>query len=237
MNDMFANPKQPTSERQIFSVSADAIVKVPPDKVVLNIGAETKGENLNRVKETNFDIIKNTLQILKKNGIEDKHIGTNYVDISTWYAREYEQESYKNIRFTVSQSLSVILTDVSKYDKILTEVINIGINQVHNIEFQTSELKKHRYAARSLAIAAAKEKAEFLAHESGIRLGNVINLHEYTNDYSWRPYRDRYGTSQNMSQSNFMLDSMESTESDSESLAPGMISIKSNITLYYNVAE
>jgi len=212
-------------ENQTFSVSADAIVRVSPDRVVLHIGAETTGEDLSLIRKTNFDIIKNAIEILKKQAIEDKYIGTDYVNISTWY----ERDDYRKIRFTVRQSLSVIITDISKYDRILTEVINAGINQVHSIEFQTAELKKYRYEARSLAIAAAKEKAEFLAREAGFQLGNIINLQESTNDYYWRPRNDRSGMSQSMSQVN-----TENAEGDSDTLAPGMISITSNVRLYYN---
>jgi len=219
-------------ENQTFSVSADAIVRVSPDRVVLHIGAETIGENLGSVRKTNFDIIKNAIEILKKNGIEDKYIGTDYVNIETWYERNVNSSNYGRIRFTARQSLSIIITDISKYDELLTNVINAGINQVHSIEFQTSELKKHRYEARSLAIAAAKEKAEFLAREAGFRLGNIINLQESTNDGYWRPRNDRGGMSQSMSQAYTGNDG-----EDSDTLAPGMISITSNIRLYYNVAQ
>ena len=216
-------------EKRTFAVAADAIVRVSPDRVVLNIGAETRGKNLNTVKNTNFGIIKKAVEILRKNGIEDKNIGTDYVDIDTRYDDRYDDEDSK-IRFTAGQSISVIITDVSKYDKILTDAINAGINQVHGIEFQTSELKKYRYEARSLAIAAAKEKAEFLAREAGFRLGNVVDLEESTNDYYWRPRNERGGMSQAMSQA---YDG--NTGGDSDTLAPGMISIRSNVTLYYNV--
>lgn len=211
-------------ERITFSVSADAVVKVSPDRVVLHIGAETRGTNLNIIKKTNFDIIKNAIEILKKNGIEDKYIGTDYVNITTWY----EDRDYRNIRFTVAQSLSIIIIDISKYDQILTEVIEAGINQVHSIEFQTTDLKKYRYEARSLAIAAAKEKAAFLAQEAGFQLKNIINLVESTNDYYWRPRNDRGSLSQSMSQSY-----LESEGEESDTLAPGMISITSKVTLYY----
>ena len=218
-------------ENQIFTVTADAIVRVVPDKVVLRIGVETRGENLSAIRKTNFDIIKSTIEILKKNGVEDRYIGTDHVNIQTYY----EDSRYRDLRFVISQSLTVIITDISKYDEILTEVVEAGINQVYSIEFQTDELKKFRYEARSLAIAAAKERAEFLAREAGFKLGKIINLRESTNNY--------YGLSRTsnrggMSQSNIQIDSENSGESDtSDTLAPGMISIRSDITLYYTVEE
>ena len=217
------------SENQIFSVSADAIVRVVPDKVILQIGAETRGDKLTAVRQNNFDIIKNTIEILKNNGIEEKYIGTDRVDIGTYY----EDNRYQNLRFIVRQSLTITVTNISEYDKILAEVVDAGINRVYGIQFQTDDLKKYRYEARSLAIAAAKERAEFLAREAGFKLGRVVNLRETTNDFYWRPdASDRGGMSQSMVQVQTDNENM----GESATLAPGMISIRSNITLYY-IAE
>ena len=215
-------------ENRIFTVTADAIVRVAPDKVVLQIGAETRGKDLSTIRQNNYEIIKNTIAILKNNGVEEKYIGTDHVNISTYY----EDHAYQKLRFVVTQSLTIIITDLSKYDKILEEVVNAGINQVYGIEFQTDNLKKYRYEARALAIAAAKERAEFLAKEAGFQLGKVVNLREATHDYYWRPNRgDRGG----MSQINIQIQVDNEGGGDSKTLAPGMISIKSNITLYYNI--
>ena len=128
------------------------------------------------------------------------------------------------------QSLTITINDISKYDKILTEAIDAGINRIYNIEFQTDDLKKHRFEARALAIAAAKEKAEFLAREAGFQLGKIKNLSERTNDFYWRPRdNDRGGMSQNMVQA------YDGNAGESDTLAPGMISIRSEITLFYEV--
>ena len=118
-------------ENQVFSVSADAIVRVAPNRVVLQIGAETRGENLAAVKQANFDIVKNTIDILKNNEIEERHIGTDRVDINI----RYDDRNYRDIilGFTVIQSLTVTINEISKYDKILTEAIDAGINRIYSV--------------------------------------------------------------------------------------------------------
>lgn len=192
----------------------------------MQIGAETRGEHLPAVRQINSEIIRNAIEIMKNNGVEEKYIGTDHVDIGTYYEDNY----YRNLRFVARQSLTINITDLSKYDKLLADAVNAGINQIYGIEFQTDDLKKYRYEARSLAMAAAKERAEFLSWEAGFQLGKVINLRETTNDYYWRPTtNDRGGMSQSMAQIN--NDHIEGLDT----LAPGMISIKSNITLYYNI--
>jgi len=216
-------------DSHVFLASADAIINVAPDKVVLQIGAETRGDNLTVIRQANFDIIKAAIEILKRNGIEEKYIGTDHVDISTWW---YERNNDYRLRFIVRQSLTITIHDISKYDKILTEAINAGINQVYSVEFQSSELKKYRYQARSLAIAAAKERAEFLAREAGFKLGKIINLRESTSSYYFRPRTNDRG---DMSQSMITAETAAENTGESDTLAPGMISIRSAITLYYMV--
>ena len=222
------------NEIKVFSVSAEAVVRVMPDIVVLHIGAETEGLSLNAVKQTNFNIIKSALEIIKKHEIEDKYIGTDNVELNTWYRTVGSgSTSYREQRFTVTQRLSITINDISKYDPVLTELVNIGINKIYRIEFQTTELKKHRYEARSLAIAAAKEKAEFLSREAGFSLEKIINLSESTSDYYGRPTDRSSGMSQNVMQ----ITDYDGSVGESDTLALGMISIRTIITLYYSIAE
>ena len=222
------------NEIKIFSVSAEAVVRVMPDIVVLHIGAETEGLSLNDVKQTNFNIIKSALDIIKKHEIEDKYIGTDNVELNTWYRTVNSgNTSYREQRFTVTQRLSVTINDISKYDPVLTELVNIGINKIYKIEFQTTELRKHRYDARALAIAAAKEKAEFLSREAGFLLEKIINLSESTSDYYGRPTDRSSGMSQNVMQ----ITDYDGSIGESDTLALGMISIRTIITLYYSIAD
>jgi hypothetical protein len=59
------------------------------------------------------------------------------------------------------------------------------VNYVHGVEFRTPELRRHRDAARQLAVRAAQEKAEALVHGLGGRLGRVLSISESHWGGSW----------------------------------------------------
>ena len=212
-----------------FTVEADAIVKVKPDKVVLDVGAISKGKNLAETKMKNADIIKKTIEYCKKQGIPEKDIQTDYLNIHP----EYKNYDTYETHFIVVQRLTVILEDISKYDAVLTELLNFGINQVNNISFQVNDLKKYRNEARKLAIAAAKERAEYLSTEVGVKLGDIVNMSDYaSNRYPRDISLSANVISQNISQAS------DFGESDSyDTLAPGMISVKANIVLTYEIKK
>ncbi|MHC6203796.1 SIMPL domain-containing protein [Breznakiellaceae bacterium SP9] len=214
------------TEQQLFTVQADAVIRVKPDKVVLSLGAYSRGAHLITAKTANFDIIKRSFDIVKGMGIPEKNIATDYVMIDTQY-RNYEDTEPL---YSVYQTVSITLEDVSKYDELITQLLNAGINQINSIDFQTTNLKEHRNAARRLAIAAAKERAALLAEEAGFQLGKVVNLRENT---YYSPYSSRRGGLSNVSQN--MEQSTGGGGDDSETLAPGMISIKADITLIYQI--
>lgn len=217
------------NNKQYFTVEADAIVRVKPEKVVLNVGAVTRGKNLIETKKKNSDIIKKAIEYCKKAGIAEKNIQTDYLNLRPMY-KDYD--TYET-SFYIEQNLCIILEDISKYDAVLTELINLGINQVNDIDFQVNDLKKYRNESRKLAIAAAKERAAFLAQEAGIKLGDIANITDQSR--SWFPF-GRFGGNMVSNVSQNMMQSAGSGGGDvPETLALGMVSVKSNIVLTYEI--
>lgn len=218
--------------QNIFAVEADAIIRVQPDKVVLNVGIITKGKNLQETKTKNSDIIKKAIEYCKKAGIQEKNIQTDYINMRPEF-RNYE--TYET-HFIIEQNLSVILEDVSKYEEVLTELINLGMNCVNGIDFQVNDLKKYRNEARKAGIAAAKEKAELLSQEAGIKLGKIINVRDYNTH--WFPFgrTGRNAAMSNVSQNIVQSGTGASSGSgDQDSLALGMVSVRSAIVLSYEI--
>jgi uncharacterized protein YggE len=61
--------------------------------------------------------------------------------------------------------------------------LEAGANYVHGIDFRTTELRRHRDHARSLALQAAEEKAEAMATDMGQRIGRPLSIRE--DHYGW----------------------------------------------------
>jgi uncharacterized protein YggE len=206
--------------QQEFSVSAEALVRVPPNRVVLEVGVWNRGKNAAATQRINQVSITKAVEAAKSFNVEEKNISADYINI--WPRYDGEKLEY----YQVSQGLSIILEDVSQYEALLLALLDAGINQVNNIEFQNTDLKKHRDEARSLAIAAAKEKAAFLTGEAGISLGKVINMRESSSSGS-----SSTGRGSQMSQ-NVMQNAAPEGENQ-EAAGLGMISIRCNVTLFF----
>ena len=167
-----------SGKEQILTVEADAIVRIPPDRVVINVGARTKGKSLSEVRQKNSIIIGNAIETAKVYGVSARNISTDHVRIDPKFDGDTERVEW----YYVDQSVMIILEDISRYEELISRLIDAGINQFRKVEFQAAELKKYRNNARVAAIAAAVEKANFLARVAELKLGRIVNLSEYT---SW----------------------------------------------------
>jgi len=180
MTALFALPafSQQSQEPPQISVSGSAEVKVAPDEIYLRLGVETRDEALEVAKKQNDERVSRALAFLKSKGIADKDVQTDFINIEPTYS---DYSSRRVEVFVVRKSIEVRLTDIKGFEAILTGLLNSGVNNVHGMELRTSQLRKHRDAARAMAIRAAREKADALAAELGVKRGKVysVNANEW----------------------------------------------------------
>jgi uncharacterized protein YggE len=115
------------------------------------------------------------LATLRANGIEEKDIKTTYLSLQPQF--DY-RSGMKISYFYAEQTISVTERDTSKLDTLLDAVIKAGGNRIDSIEYENSELRRYRDQARDLAVKAAREKAEALAHALGQEIGKPYSIEE-----------------------------------------------------------
>ena len=217
---------------RLVTVTGVAEVRVVPDEIILNLGIETWNPILSEAKKENDNKIFNLIDFLKNQKIEEKHIQVDQINIEPRYGEQWEHKKF--IGYFVRKNVVVTLRDISKFEEIISGVLEKGVNYVHGIQFQTTELRKFRDEARALAIKAAYEKAVALASELGqkvgrphtIREGNVNWLSSYG---SWWGGWRAGGMVQNVIQN-----SQNAFETES-SIAPGQIKINADITVSFEL--
>lgn len=219
-----------TPERRTISVSGSADIKVAPDEIEFTLGIETRDKNLLVAKKQNSEKLHKTQTVLRGLGIESKHIQTDYVSIQPDYSNS---DHLTPIGYQVQRTLAVILKDPSKFETLLTEILQAGVNHVHSIDFRTTELRKHRDRARALAIQAAREKALALAKELGQKVGHPTSISEGGGGWygPGRYWGGRYGggMSQNVQQSS------GSGPSESGGLSLGQIAINATVSVVFEL--
>lgn len=217
-----------------ISVSGDAEVRVVPDEVVLTFGVETWNKELQVAKKENDDRIRMIIEAVKKSNVEEKLIQTDFLSIEPRYEDHYEHKNF--IGYFVRKTTVVTLRDISKFEKVLSDVLESGANYVHGINFRTTELRKYRDQARSLATKAAKEKAVALAEELGQKVGRPLNINESRSGWwsgynSWWGQRWSGGMAQNVIQN---VPASGGMESDSAT-ALGQIKVNATVSVTFEL--
>jgi uncharacterized protein len=82
--------------------------------------------------------------------------------------------------YQVSQVVTLTLTDLSKYEDLMTNSLKAGVNRVDGISFFVADPQKYREEARLKAIRAAREKAKVMAAELGQTIGKPWEVTEGT---------------------------------------------------------
>jgi len=122
----------------------------------------------------------------------------------------------------------------------LTGLITNGVNNVQGIDFRTTELRKYRDQARALAIRAAREKAEAMVGDLGVKVGKPISI--TVNDaggwISWGGggYRgggfNTFNGFQNVAQ-NVSQNAGGGTGADGATFAAGQISVSASVNVSF----
>ena len=175
-----------------IQVSGTAVVNVIPDRVLIQLGIQSNGRTPQLVEAANSATINKIIRAVKAQGVDEKDIVTDMYVIQPLY-EDYDSLQIKGYR--IYNIVAITLRDISKVNKIISVSLGAGANQVVDVEFYLSNLRKYRDQARDLAIKAAQEKAQDLTSAAGTKLGCVMNIYEN----SWSHYYGGwYGGQQNL---------------------------------------
>jgi uncharacterized protein YggE len=105
---------------------------------------------------------------------------------------------------------------------------------VLGVEFRTTELRKHRDAARQQAIRAAKEKAVALAKELDVSVGKAQSIQEQTSGgvWGWSGFSHHWNYANAMSQ-NVMQSAPAAVDGGESNLAVGMINVTATVNVTF----
>lgn len=216
-----------------ISVSGTAEIRVVPDEVQLRLAVETRDPKLDEAVKQNDTRIAAVLKFLKDSGIAAKDVQTDFIEIQPRYHRDDDVQQIVPEFYIVRRNLGVRLRKVAQFDAVLAGALRSGVNYVLGIEFKTTELRKHRDAARQQAIRAAKEKATALAEELGAKVGKPQTIHEQTGGgwWGWSGGGNYNAMIQNVSQA---APGGGGEESDGN-LAVGMINVTATVQVTFRL--
>ncbi len=227
---------QATVSPRTINVSGNAQVMVAPDEVILTLGVESWDPKLSLAKTENDRIVQDLIGVTKDFSIPEKDVQTDFINIEPSF------ESYQHNQITgyyVRRHVVIKLRELAKFEDLLSSALETGVNYVHGIEFRTSELRKYRDQARSLAILAAQEKAQAMAGELDQNIGAPVTVEEVSNSW-WFPYSSWWGSgsagamSQNVIQ-NAPNQASSGLDQADDALAPGQIAVSATVNVEFEM--
>jgi len=161
-----------------LNVTGDAAVQVMPDRVRLFVGVESRNKDLLVAKAENDAGVKKVIESVRALNITPGDIQTDFVQVDMSYDSNNRTiiDYYK-----VTKDVQILLRNVQQFEDLLSRVLLAGANHIYDVEFTTSELRKHRDTARAMAVKAAQEKAGDLAAAAGLKIvGAPVALSAYS---------------------------------------------------------
>lgn len=200
-----------------ISVTGEGKVKIVPDQAVINVGFQNTGKDAKEVKTLNDEVVDKVIKFLKKTGIPATDYKTNNVSLYKNY--DYEKKKYN---FQASQSLTITLKDLSKYDEVMMGLNDAGVNSISGVEFKSSKIDDYEREARKKAILDAKQKAQDYVSVLGQKVGKALLITDNSQAYIPQP----------MYKGNMMAMAADGG-AQRETLAVGELEINTNVSVTF----
>ena len=164
-------------ETQPLMVRGQGKVYAKPDIAIIDLSVLTEGKNIKEVQNENSKKMNKVINFLKDFGAEDKDIKTINYQIYPRYNYE-ERKIPQIIGYEITQTLEIKIRNLEKIGELLDESVDAGINQVSSLRFWIDNDDKLKEEARNLAIKDAREKANILASQLGVKLVKMVGFNE-----------------------------------------------------------
>lgn len=205
---------QNTSLPPTVDVTGEGIVRVVPDEVTVSVRVENTGKIAQEVKKENDRIVNEVLSSLKKLGIPDKDVRTQYIRLNKNY--EYNTKTYN---YAANQSIAVTLRDLSMYESLMNTLLSSGINNIDNIAFDASNREALETEARKKAVLNAKQKAEEYASVLNQTISKAVSISEYRMSNTPSPM--------------YKTMAMDAEAGGQQTMAPGEMEIRTTINVSF----
>jgi len=161
-----------------ISVSGEGRVFAEPDMAEIIIGVESRAPTAKEAATQNSQDMNEVMAVLERMGIAEEDIQT--VDYSIRAEMDYRgDEGPEVVGYVVNNAVRVKVKDLDLVGDLLDEVTEAGANNIYGITFTVEDPQPLQERAREMAVAEARSKAQGLAEDADVRLGDLLSLSEY----------------------------------------------------------
>lgn len=175
-----------------MSVSGTGRVTIVPDLATINIGVRTEADAVTEALEGNTAQANAIAEVLQDMGVAEEDIQTSNFNVYPSERYDPMTGQVEGSYFVVENTVNVMVRDLSQLGDVLSAVVEAGANSIYGINFSVEDRQAAIAEARQLAIEDAQAKAQAIADEAGVTLGDIINISVSSGDAPL-PYFDAKG--------------------------------------------
>lgn len=178
--------------QNVVTVSGRGEAFAVPDILSFTFTISEEAKTVGEAQEKATTKTNSALEFLEKNEIEEKDIKTVGYNVNPKYEYDYNKTcpswgcpppNQTIYGYEVSQTVSVKIRDTEKGGQILSGLGQVGPSYVSGLNFEIDNLESVQAEARKLAIEDAKEKAEILSKDLGVKIVRIVNFSEQGDGY------------------------------------------------------
>ena len=174
---------QNIDSRRKIEVNGSAEAEVTPDIIYIGMSLKEYFRDSNNKKKVEIEELERQLQTaVLKAGIPQENFTINNISsYNNWW------EKRKNTEFLARKQYRIKVTDLSKFNEIMSAVDPKGIEYSNIESYDYSKIESLKKDLKIKALQAAKEKASYLVSAIGETLGGAIDIQEINNEYYPQP--------------------------------------------------
>jgi uncharacterized protein len=181
-NNIKLYPKE--GEENFIEVTGEGEVFAKPDIALVSFSVENEEDDADVALLENAKRTNTVIAFLKNNGIEEKDIKTTNFNLYPRYEYHSKELDYYHgekrvlAGYEVLQTVEVKIREMGDIGNIVDGAVKNGANRVSGMSFIIENEEELKKEARQIAIDKAKEEAETIAKQLGVKLSNVIGFTE-----------------------------------------------------------
>lgn len=205
-----------------ITVEGNSETSISPNQATIQIGINTSASDATEAENKNTQMVKQIQNALQSIGTEKKEIKTTQYNFYPVYNNQ-ENNRHQIIAYTVNNSLSVTVSDLSRVGLIIDAGVKNGATNIDSINFTVKDNESIKNTALIAAIENAKTKADIIAKTINKKIINVISVKE--NSIYFQPSTiSRYALMKN-----------DSLANNAPSINPDNIKVSANVEVVFEI--
>ncbi len=169
----------PQAEAETITVTGFGRAHGDPDMAQITIGVNVANEDVGVAVAESNEVMEALTELMASMGLDEADIQT--VNFSIWGEEQWDPQTGERREqrlYRVDSTLQLKVRQIDNLGEILEAAIDNGANNIHGLNFSIQDPEALVDEARAAAVQDARRRAEQLAAELGVSLGDVVIVEE-----------------------------------------------------------